>query len=47
VGVATATGDEAREALAAYDPALDLTIARVLAEPEASALGAVADAAAP
>jgi alkanesulfonate monooxygenase SsuD/methylene tetrahydromethanopterin reductase-like flavin-dependent oxidoreductase (luciferase family) len=47
VGVATATGAEAREALAAYDPALDLTIARVLAEPEASALGAVADAAAP
>ena len=47
VGVATANGLEAREALAAYAPALDLTIARVLAEPEASALEAVADAAAP
>ena len=47
VGVATDTGAEAREGLAAYDAALDLTIARVLAEPEASALGAVADAAAP
>ena len=46
VGVAVATGAEAREGLAAYEPALDLTIARVLAEPEASALGAVADAAA-
>jgi alkanesulfonate monooxygenase SsuD/methylene tetrahydromethanopterin reductase-like flavin-dependent oxidoreductase (luciferase family) len=47
VGVATATGAEAREALAAYEPALDLTIARVLAQPEAAALAAVADAAAP
>ena len=36
-----------REGLAPYEPALDLTIARVLAEPEAAALDAVAEAAAP
>jgi alkanesulfonate monooxygenase SsuD/methylene tetrahydromethanopterin reductase-like flavin-dependent oxidoreductase (luciferase family) len=47
VGVATADPGEARERLDAYEPALDLTIARVLAEPEAAALAAVADAAAP
>jgi alkanesulfonate monooxygenase SsuD/methylene tetrahydromethanopterin reductase-like flavin-dependent oxidoreductase (luciferase family) len=47
VGVAEEEAGAVREALAPYEPALDLTIARVLAEPEADALAAVADAAAP
>jgi hypothetical protein len=47
VGVATADPAEVSAGLAAYDGALDLTIARVLAEPEAAAIAAVADAAAP
>jgi alkanesulfonate monooxygenase SsuD/methylene tetrahydromethanopterin reductase-like flavin-dependent oxidoreductase (luciferase family) len=47
VGVAAADPAEVGEQLGAYAPALDLTIARVLAEPEAAALAAVADAAAP
>ena len=47
VGVAEPTAAGVREGLAPYTPALDLTIARVLAEPEAAALDAVAEAAAP
>ena len=47
VGVAGAEAGAVREGLAPYEPALDLTIARVLAEPEAAALDAVAEAAAP
>jgi len=47
VGVAEPTAAGVREGLAPYAPALDLTIARVLAEPDAAALAAVADAAAP
>jgi alkanesulfonate monooxygenase SsuD/methylene tetrahydromethanopterin reductase-like flavin-dependent oxidoreductase (luciferase family) len=47
VGVAEAEAGAVRDGLAPYEPALDLTIARVLAEPEADALAAVADAAAP
>ena len=47
VGVVGENGDGVAEQLAAYTPALDLTIARVLALPEADALAAVADAAAP
>jgi alkanesulfonate monooxygenase SsuD/methylene tetrahydromethanopterin reductase-like flavin-dependent oxidoreductase (luciferase family) len=47
VGVAEPTAAAVREGLAPYGSALDLTIARVLAEPGAAALAAVADAAAP
>jgi alkanesulfonate monooxygenase SsuD/methylene tetrahydromethanopterin reductase-like flavin-dependent oxidoreductase (luciferase family) len=47
VGVATADPGEVHERLAAYEPALDLTIARVLAQPDAASLAAVAGAAAP
>ena len=47
VGVAEPAAAGVRDALAPYAPALDLTIARVLAEPEAAALDAVAEAAAP
>ena len=47
VGVAEADPTDVRQALASYEPALDLTIARVLAEPDAAALDAVAEAAAP
>ena len=47
VGVAEPDAAGVREGLAPYAPALDLTIARVLAEPEAAALDAVAAAAAP
>ena len=47
VGVAAPEPTQVREGLAHYEPALDLTIARVLAAPEADALAAVADAAAP
>ena len=47
VGVAEPAAAGVREGLAPYAPALDLTIARVLAEPEAAALDAVAEAAAP
>jgi alkanesulfonate monooxygenase SsuD/methylene tetrahydromethanopterin reductase-like flavin-dependent oxidoreductase (luciferase family) len=47
VGVAAATAAEVRERLAPYQPALDLPIARVLAAPDAAALAAVAEAAAP
>jgi alkanesulfonate monooxygenase SsuD/methylene tetrahydromethanopterin reductase-like flavin-dependent oxidoreductase (luciferase family) len=47
VGVAEPTAAGVREGLALYEPALDLTIARVLADPDAAALATVADAAAP
>jgi alkanesulfonate monooxygenase SsuD/methylene tetrahydromethanopterin reductase-like flavin-dependent oxidoreductase (luciferase family) len=47
VGVVSESGEGVGGALAAYDGPLDLTIARVLAEPDAAALAAVADAAAP
>jgi alkanesulfonate monooxygenase SsuD/methylene tetrahydromethanopterin reductase-like flavin-dependent oxidoreductase (luciferase family) len=47
VGVAESSAAAVRQGLEPYDPALDLTIARVLAEPEADALTAVAEAAAP
>jgi alkanesulfonate monooxygenase SsuD/methylene tetrahydromethanopterin reductase-like flavin-dependent oxidoreductase (luciferase family) len=47
VGVAADSGTAVREGLAAYEAALDLTIARVLAEPDAASLRAVAEAAAP
>jgi len=47
VGVAEPTAEAVHRALEPYGPALDLTIARVLAEPEAAALDAVAEAAAP
>ncbi len=47
VGVAAPTAAEVRERLAPYQPALDLPIARVLPEPGAAGLLAVADAAAP
>jgi alkanesulfonate monooxygenase SsuD/methylene tetrahydromethanopterin reductase-like flavin-dependent oxidoreductase (luciferase family) len=47
VGVAAATPSEGRSGLAPYQSALDLPIARVLAEPDAASLRAVAEAAAP
>jgi alkanesulfonate monooxygenase SsuD/methylene tetrahydromethanopterin reductase-like flavin-dependent oxidoreductase (luciferase family) len=47
VGVAASTRPEVRERLAPYQSALDLPIARVLANPDATSLIAVADAAAP
>jgi alkanesulfonate monooxygenase SsuD/methylene tetrahydromethanopterin reductase-like flavin-dependent oxidoreductase (luciferase family) len=47
VGVAGSQRSELLEALAAYDAALDLPIARVLADAEAISLSAVTDAAAP
>ena len=47
VGVATSTRREAQARLAPYQSALDLPIVRVLADPDASSLAAVADVAAP
>jgi alkanesulfonate monooxygenase SsuD/methylene tetrahydromethanopterin reductase-like flavin-dependent oxidoreductase (luciferase family) len=47
VGVAASTRPEVREQLAPYQTALDLPIVRVLAHADATALTAVADAAAP
>lgn len=47
VGVAAPARPEALEGLAPYQSALDLPIARVLADQDATALSAVADAAAP
>jgi alkanesulfonate monooxygenase SsuD/methylene tetrahydromethanopterin reductase-like flavin-dependent oxidoreductase (luciferase family) len=47
VGVAASTRPEVRARLAAYQSALDLPIVRVLANPDATSLAAVADAAAP
>jgi alkanesulfonate monooxygenase SsuD/methylene tetrahydromethanopterin reductase-like flavin-dependent oxidoreductase (luciferase family) len=47
VGVAAASRPEVLEGLAPYRSALDLTIVRVLADRDATALVAVADAAAP
>lgn len=47
VGVAASTRPEVHERLAPYQSALDLPIARVLANPDATSLTAVADAAAP
>jgi alkanesulfonate monooxygenase SsuD/methylene tetrahydromethanopterin reductase-like flavin-dependent oxidoreductase (luciferase family) len=47
LGSVGAAGGDVGAKLAGYDGALDLTIARVLAAPEAGALSAVADAAAP
>ena len=47
VGVAAATPPEVHQKLAPYQSALDLPIVRVLANPDATSLTAVADAAAP
>jgi alkanesulfonate monooxygenase SsuD/methylene tetrahydromethanopterin reductase-like flavin-dependent oxidoreductase (luciferase family) len=47
VGVAASTRPEVLEGLAPYQSALDLPIVRVLADRDAAALAAVADAAAP
>jgi alkanesulfonate monooxygenase SsuD/methylene tetrahydromethanopterin reductase-like flavin-dependent oxidoreductase (luciferase family) len=47
VGVAGSTPPEVRQGLAPYQAALDLPIVRVLANPDAASLTAVADAAAP
>jgi alkanesulfonate monooxygenase SsuD/methylene tetrahydromethanopterin reductase-like flavin-dependent oxidoreductase (luciferase family) len=47
VGVAASARPEVQARLAAYQPALDLPIVRVLANADASSLTAVADAAAP
>jgi alkanesulfonate monooxygenase SsuD/methylene tetrahydromethanopterin reductase-like flavin-dependent oxidoreductase (luciferase family) len=47
VGVAASTPLQVREQLAPYQSALDLPIVRVLANPDATSLSAVADAAAP
>jgi alkanesulfonate monooxygenase SsuD/methylene tetrahydromethanopterin reductase-like flavin-dependent oxidoreductase (luciferase family) len=47
VGVAASSPNEVLDALAPYRSALDLPIVRVLAERDATALAAVADAAAP
>ena len=47
VGVAAATPTEVHEGLAPYQSALDLPIVRALANPDATSLTAVADAAAP
>jgi alkanesulfonate monooxygenase SsuD/methylene tetrahydromethanopterin reductase-like flavin-dependent oxidoreductase (luciferase family) len=47
VGVAVFTRREAHQKLAPYQPALDLPIVRVLANPDAASLTAVADVAAP
>jgi alkanesulfonate monooxygenase SsuD/methylene tetrahydromethanopterin reductase-like flavin-dependent oxidoreductase (luciferase family) len=47
VGVAAPSREEVQERLAPYQSALDLPIIRVLADPDATALAAVADAAAP
>jgi hypothetical protein len=47
VGVAASARPEVLEGLAPYDSALDLPIARVLAEHDATSLPAVAIAAAP
>jgi hypothetical protein len=47
VGVAASKRSEVQDRLAPYQSALDLPIVRVLANLDASSLGAVADAAAP
>jgi alkanesulfonate monooxygenase SsuD/methylene tetrahydromethanopterin reductase-like flavin-dependent oxidoreductase (luciferase family) len=47
VGVAVSTRPEVQEKLAPYHATLDLPIVRALADPDASSLTAVADAAAP
>jgi alkanesulfonate monooxygenase SsuD/methylene tetrahydromethanopterin reductase-like flavin-dependent oxidoreductase (luciferase family) len=47
VGIAASQRSDLLEALAPYHSALDLPIVRVLADPDASLLGAVTDAAAP
>jgi alkanesulfonate monooxygenase SsuD/methylene tetrahydromethanopterin reductase-like flavin-dependent oxidoreductase (luciferase family) len=47
VGVAASTAPEVHAGLAPYQAALDLPIVRVLANPDATSLTAVADAAAP
>jgi alkanesulfonate monooxygenase SsuD/methylene tetrahydromethanopterin reductase-like flavin-dependent oxidoreductase (luciferase family) len=47
VGVATSTRPEVQETLTTYQHAVDLPIVRVLANPDAASLSAVADAAAP
>ena len=47
VGVAASTPSEVHDGLAPYQSALDLPIVRVLADPDASSLLGVADAAAP
>jgi alkanesulfonate monooxygenase SsuD/methylene tetrahydromethanopterin reductase-like flavin-dependent oxidoreductase (luciferase family) len=47
VGIAASQRPDLLEALAPYHSALDLPIVRVLADPDASLLGAVTDAAAP
>jgi alkanesulfonate monooxygenase SsuD/methylene tetrahydromethanopterin reductase-like flavin-dependent oxidoreductase (luciferase family) len=47
VGIAASQRSELLDALAAYQSALDLPIVRVLAEPDASLLSAVTEAAAP
>jgi alkanesulfonate monooxygenase SsuD/methylene tetrahydromethanopterin reductase-like flavin-dependent oxidoreductase (luciferase family) len=47
VGVAARARPEVIQALAPYQSALDLVIVRVLAQPDAASLAAVADAAAP
>jgi alkanesulfonate monooxygenase SsuD/methylene tetrahydromethanopterin reductase-like flavin-dependent oxidoreductase (luciferase family) len=47
VGVAASSRTEVLDALAPYQPALDLAIVRVLAERDGTALAEVADAAAP
>jgi alkanesulfonate monooxygenase SsuD/methylene tetrahydromethanopterin reductase-like flavin-dependent oxidoreductase (luciferase family) len=47
VGVAASARPQVQEGLAAYQPALDLPIVRVLAQPDMTSLAAVVDAAAP
>jgi hypothetical protein len=47
VGVAASTRPQVQERLAPYQSALDLPVVRVLANPDATSLSAVADAAAP
>jgi hypothetical protein len=47
VGIAASQRSEVVQALAGYHAALDLPIVRVLADADANALRAVADAAAP
>jgi alkanesulfonate monooxygenase SsuD/methylene tetrahydromethanopterin reductase-like flavin-dependent oxidoreductase (luciferase family) len=47
VGVVASTRPEMQERLAAYQPALDLPIMRVLAQPDETSLAAVVEAAAP
>jgi alkanesulfonate monooxygenase SsuD/methylene tetrahydromethanopterin reductase-like flavin-dependent oxidoreductase (luciferase family) len=47
VGIAASTRPQMHERLASYQSALDLPIVRVLGDPDATSLTAVADAAAP